>query len=159
MAYVVPRRDRFEIRDSHATPKGPRSRTLATFTELTDEVLAHAEARAGGPLDRGALRESALRAGAWVNSGPADRPARELIAHLAAGRQVGPRLRRLLSAALARSGDEEAPSLSEEARAAAAWIGASPRQRGDALWDLLLLADAVPSRAGGALGFPALRSG
>jgi hypothetical protein len=110
-------------------------------------------------LDHEALRESALRAGAWVNSDPAERPARELIAHLAAGREVGPRLRRLLGAALARGGDAETPSLSDEARAAAAWIDASPRRRGDALWDLLLLADAVPTRGGGALGFPALRSG
>ena len=47
MAYVVTRpRGRFEIRESVHTDKGPRARSLASFTELSDEVLARAlEAR------------------------------------------------------------------------------------------------------------------
>ncbi len=65
MAYVVPRhRGRFEIRESVHTPKGPRARSLAGFTRLTDEVLATARRRATRPFDAEAVRASAARAGA-----------------------------------------------------------------------------------------------
>ena len=40
MAFVVPsRRGSYEIRESQNTPKGPRSRTLVSFRELTEEVI------------------------------------------------------------------------------------------------------------------------
>ncbi|MDR3647965.1 MAG: hypothetical protein P4L20_02640 [Acidimicrobiales bacterium] len=65
MAYVVARpRGRFEIRESVHTPKGPRARSLAGFTSLTDEVLATAGRRATRPFDAEAVRASAARAGA-----------------------------------------------------------------------------------------------
>jgi hypothetical protein len=49
--------------------------------------------------------------------------------------------------------------LSDSVRAAAGWIGATPRQRGDALFDLLLLADRIPHRRRSAqLSFPPLHS-
>ena len=65
MAYVVARpRGRFEIRESVHTPKGSRARSLASFTELSDEVLDKAGQRASRPFDADAVRASAARAGA-----------------------------------------------------------------------------------------------
>ncbi|MGA9874248.1 MAG: hypothetical protein WBQ21_00375 [Solirubrobacteraceae bacterium] len=69
MAYVVARpRGRFEIRESLHTPKGPRSRTLAAFGVLSDEVLATAAQRAQRPFDREAVMRSGRRAGARVQA-------------------------------------------------------------------------------------------
>ncbi len=54
MAYVVARpKGRYEIRESVHTPKGPRARSLANFTQLDDEVLARARERATPPLRPG----------------------------------------------------------------------------------------------------------
>jgi len=65
MAYVVARpKGRFEIRESVHTPNGPRARSLANFTRLTDEVLAKASRRASRPFDAEAVRASAARAAA-----------------------------------------------------------------------------------------------
>lgn len=64
MAYVVARpRGRFEIRESVHTPKGPRSRTLANFEQLTDKVLDTARGRASRPFDLDKVRASAVKAG------------------------------------------------------------------------------------------------
>ncbi len=65
MAYVVARpKGRFEIRESVHTAKGPRARSLAGFTRLTDEVLATAGRRATRPFDAEKVRASATRAAA-----------------------------------------------------------------------------------------------
>ena len=65
MAYVVARPNgRFEIRESVHTPKGPRARSLAGFTRLTDEVLAAASRKAIRPFEAEAVRASAARAAA-----------------------------------------------------------------------------------------------
>lgn len=67
MAYVVARRSgRFEIRESLHTAKGPRSRTLAGFSTLTDDVLSAAARRAQRPFDSDAVLRSGRRAGARV---------------------------------------------------------------------------------------------
>lgn len=67
MAYVVARRNRrFEIRESLHTAKGPRSRTLAGFSVLTDDVLAAAARRARRPFDSESVLRSGRRAGARV---------------------------------------------------------------------------------------------
>jgi hypothetical protein len=69
MAYVVARRnERFEIRESLYTPKGPRARSLAGFKTLTDEVLAAAAGRATRSFDADAVMASARRAGAPVKA-------------------------------------------------------------------------------------------
>jgi hypothetical protein len=69
MAFVVARRGgRFEIRESLHTAKGPRSRTLAGFDVLTDEVLTAAARRAQRPFDAQAVIRSAGRAGARVRA-------------------------------------------------------------------------------------------
>ena len=63
MAYVVARpKGRFEIRESVHTPKGPRARSLANFSQLSDEVLARARRRASRPFDAEAVRGAAARA-------------------------------------------------------------------------------------------------
>ena len=65
MAYVVTRpKGRFEIRESVHTPKGPRARSLANFSQLSDEVLARAARRASRPFDADAVRAAAERAAA-----------------------------------------------------------------------------------------------
>ena len=67
MAYVVARRGgRFEVRESLYTANGPRSRTLAGFDVLTEEVLTAAACRAQRPFDREAVIGSGRRAGARV---------------------------------------------------------------------------------------------
>lgn len=67
MAYVVARGSgRFEIRESLHTAKGPRSRTLAGFFVLTDDVLAAAARRAQRPFDSYAVLRSGRRAGARI---------------------------------------------------------------------------------------------
>ncbi|HTC59797.1 MAG TPA: hypothetical protein VK691_06705 [Solirubrobacteraceae bacterium] len=67
MAYVVGRRGgRFEVRESFHTSAGPRSRTLAGFDVLSDDILAAAARRAQRPFDTEAVIRSARRAGARV---------------------------------------------------------------------------------------------
>lgn len=158
MAFIVAKPGRFEIRESHTTPKGPRSRTLATFTELTDEVIERARVKAAKPLDVEKLRDAAQRAGAPVVSSPADRTARELITQLAKGEEMDPKLRELLGRALG-TWDGATPR-PDTTRSAAEWLAATPKQRAKTLVDLLLLADALPSggRKSQSLRFPRLDS-
>ncbi len=67
MAYVVARRNgRFEIRESLHTVKGPRSRTLAGFSVLTDDVWVAARRRAQRPFDSDAVLRSGRKAGARI---------------------------------------------------------------------------------------------
>lgn len=165
MAFVVAtKRGKFEVRESHSTPEGPRSRTLASFSEMTDEVIAKARGRATKTPSANELREAAARAGAPVAGDPVDDSARETLRRVANGEQLDPMLRRLLVDALSpeNNGDRAADSataVSDSARAATSWIGASLTQRGEALRDLLELADALPLRIPPAeIPFPRLRS-
>jgi hypothetical protein len=163
MAFIVStKRDIFEVRESRSTPAGPRSHTLATFKELTDETIEKARARAAKPPDPADLRSAARRAGAPVAQPPVEQAARELIAELAKGRRLDPTLRRILVELLEkgfREGADPAPT-NEAARGVAEWMAATPAVRGKALVDLLLLADALPSggRRGKPLRFPRLDS-
>lgn len=164
MAFVVPTRgSRYEIRESHSTPKGPRSRTLASFRELTDEVIAKTREAATKPPSAEELRRAARRAGAPVARPPIEQAAREMIAELARGRKLDPTLGQILIELLQkgyRESGDPAPA-SEAARSVAMWMSAAPEERGRALVDLLLLADALPSggRKGKTLRFPRLDSG
>jgi hypothetical protein len=148
MAFVVPtRRGRFEVRESKGTPEGPRSRTLVSFRELTDELIEKAQAKAEKPIGADELRSAARRAGAPVTGPPIDRAARELISELGKGRKLDPTLTHLLTNLLARERpDDKGQALGDSGLSVAAWVGATPEQRGRALVDLLLLADAIPSR-------------
>ncbi|HVY77263.1 MAG TPA: hypothetical protein VG898_02025 [Solirubrobacterales bacterium] len=87
---------------------------------------------------------------------PIDRAARALIAELGKGRKLDPPLRHLL-ADLLQQEQADHPPISDSGLSVAAWVGATPAQRGDALVDLLLLADALPAkRAKEPLRFPPL---
>lgn len=142
MAYIVPRKSgTWELRESAATPAGPRSRTLASFRTLTPEVIARAQARSSKTLDAGELRHAAARAGAPIAVDAPDRAAVELLSELDSGHAPRPALRRLLLDAL--RSDPGEPS--GNARTAATWITATPRERGEALRDLLLLTDRLPA--------------
>jgi hypothetical protein len=163
MAFVVPtRRGSYEIRESSNTDKGPRSRTLVSFRELTDEVIERAREKAAKPPSGEELRRAARRAGAPVAREPLEQAARELIAELARGNRLDPTLRQILLEMLQRGyrEDASASSTGEAARAVALWMAATPDERGHALFDLLLLADALPSggRRDKPLRFPRLDS-
>jgi hypothetical protein len=162
MAYVVPtKRGEFEVRESRSTPKGPRSRTLATFKELDDKVIEKARARAAKPPSADELRHAARRAGATVAPEPVDRAARELIAELGRGSHLDPTLRHLLLDLLQKDDrNGSPPAASDAAHAVAEWMASTPEERGRTLYDLLLLADALPHRGrrGKPLRFPRLDS-
>jgi hypothetical protein len=155
MSSVVKRPRGWEIRESLRTERGPRSRTLATFTRLDEATIEHACARASRPLDRTALIKTALRVGAPVDATPADESAQALIRQLESGAAPRPALRRLIAGYL---GDEPDPSAA--AKEAAGWLGSSMTERGAALVDLLLLGDAIPvARRQQELSFPGFRKG
>jgi hypothetical protein len=163
MAFVVPTKGgRFEIRESRNTSKGPRSRTLASFRELDDGVIAAAREKAAKPPGDEELRRAARRVGAPVAPTPVNRAARALIAELGRGRQPDLSLRHMLLDLLQRERRDgpEPPGANEGARSVAEWMAASPEERGRTLVDLLLLADALPSggRRGKPLLFPRLDS-
>jgi len=163
MAYVVAaRKGAYEVRESESTPKGPRSRTLVSFRELTDEVIEKARGKAANPPSREELRRSARRAGAPVSRPPIEQAARELIAELAKGGRLDPPLQQILTELLQKGYREttDASPANEAARSVAIWMAATPEERGHALVDLLLLADALPSggRLGQPLQFPRLNS-
>lgn len=143
MAFIVPRKNgAWEIRETRSTPAGPRSRTLASFRELNDEIIERAQHRASKPLEPADLRRMALRSGAPVAEPLADTAARQLLGELSAGREPRRALRRLLADAV----DSNNGGLSDAARAAQEWIAATPEKRGKALKELLLLGDALPKR-------------
>jgi hypothetical protein len=156
MAFVVPRGNgSWEIRESHLTIKGPRSRTLGTFRTLSAEAIERAQMRAAKPLDTEALRRAAHRAGAPVALSEADMSAAGLLRALAEGARPRPALERALREALA----GQAHTATSNAHAAAAWIGATPQRRGEALRDLLRLADSLPRRRRGEReSFPRIES-
>jgi hypothetical protein len=163
MAFVVPtKRGRFEVRESRSTPNGPRSRTLVSFKEMDDEVIEKAIARSAKPLDPSELRSSALRAGAQVALPEVDQAGRKTLRSLSRGARLDPMTRRLLLDALGnwgRADEASSEEISDTARAASQWIGSDPEERGQALCDLLELADAFPVRLRPAeISFPRLRS-
>ena len=124
--------------------------------------MEKAQKKAAKALDPAALRRAARKAGAPIAYSPADKAARELIAELGKGRGPHPTLRRMLLDLLRNGHTEGAdPSPDREAEhAVAEWMAARPDERGKALVDLLLLADALPhgGRKGKPLEFPRLDS-
>jgi hypothetical protein len=166
MAYVVATKPgRFEVRESASTASGPRSRTLASFRELTDEVVAKARARADKPPTAEELIHAALKAGAPVRGPKLDEAARETLRLMASGERPDPMLRRLLLDALADDEDgsdrraAERGRVSDAARAATQWVGVGVEERARALRELLELADALPIRLRPhEIGFPRLKS-
>jgi hypothetical protein len=136
MAYVVANKGgTFEVRESHTTPDGPRSRTLATFHELDAATIERVVERAEKAPTREALIEAALRAGAPLAPAPVEAAARTLLRSLARGEALSSRNRRLLLDAL-----------NGESLQAAEWLDVPLSERGEAGRDLLLLVDATPLR-------------
>jgi hypothetical protein len=165
MAFIVPtKRGTFEVRESRNTLAGPRSRTLATFTEMTDDVIEKAQERAEKAPSAEQLREAAIRAGAPVPGAPVDEAARLTLRLLANGKRLDPMLKRLLLDALEHEDRSDRPAdssatVSDTARSATEWIGADPQQRSKTLRDLLELADALPVRLRPPeIGFPRVKS-
>lgn len=142
MASLVPRAgDRYDLRETLATPAGPRSRTLATFrAPLTPEVLDRAARRALRPFDRAAIVARAAALGVAVSERREDRPARALLAQLRRGEPIDPTLATILREQLAAL---PAPAASPRFADVAEWVGASGEQRGAAIRDLVRVADRV----------------
>lgn len=157
MAYVVKgKAQSWEIRESVSTDKGPRSRTLATFSELDDRTIERAQARAEAPFSDDGLRRAALRKGAPVPESRAIQAARTLLAEIARGERLPPGLADLLADRL---GERPGRPL-EAARAASEWLDAGDRRRAEALEDLLLLTDSLPAtRRSPSLEFPRINTG
>jgi hypothetical protein len=154
MPFVVRRpRGQWEIRESRWTPRGPRSRTLATFTLLTPPVVARARRAAAAPVSEEQLWDAARRAGAPARRSTADEAARILLTELAAGRPPAPGLGRLLAGRLATPPAHDLPG-----EGVIDWLAASPQQRGKALRDLLELSDRLPATPRRPLQFPSFRS-
>ncbi len=142
MAYLYMRKSgRVEIREARSTPKGPRSRTLASFTgALTELHLDRAEAAATRAFDRQALRARAAKLGIPVARSSADAAAHALIARLRRGAPLDPRLAGVLGERLAL---REAAPVPDELEDVVEWIGASDAERGRALRDVLRLSDTI----------------
>lgn len=165
MAYVVATKPgRFEVRESVSTSAGPRSRTLASFRELTAETVEKVQARSEKPPTAAELTHLALRVGAPVRGSKLNEAASETLRRIASGEHPDPKLRRLLIDALSNEGPSDHPPeprgiVSDAARAATQWIGVGADDRANALRELLELADALPIRLRPhEIGFPRLRS-
>jgi len=141
MAYIHQRGSRVEIRESVSTPRGPRSRVLASFSgPLTRDVVARAAHRATRPFDPVALQRRARARGIEVRTVSREPEARALLARLRRSDPIDPRLVTLLRTALERAPAEPLP---DDLADVGDWVGASDRERGVALHDLLGLADRV----------------
>jgi len=138
MAYVYRRPGgRSEIREAHTTPRGPRSRTLVSFTgALSDSHLERAAAVARGSFDRDAILERAAQLGIPCVRERADAAARELVARLRSGCALDPRLATVLHDQLSRVASQP---LADSLEDVVDWIGSSDAQRGRALRDVLRL--------------------
>src|SRR5574341_289946 len=92
MAYLVRRSaSRIEIRESHVTPRGARSRVLASFSgALTRDVLTRAAARATRPFDAAALARRARALAIPVRERSREPEARALLARLRRGDALDP---------------------------------------------------------------------
>jgi hypothetical protein len=153
MAYVVARpRGRWEIRESYATPSGPRARTLASFGELSDATIDRAEKNARTSFNRDDVVRAARRAGAPFERDPSDVLAGALLRRVSHGDGPRPGLGRLLRDRLADAGDT--PGRVDVSLAD--WIGAPLAERGAALVDLLGLVDRLPKTPRTPLAFPGL---
>lgn len=136
MAYLVRRSAaRVEIRESHASARGPRSRVLASFSgTLTRDVLDRAAARATRPFDARALVRRARAAGIPVLERSREPEARALLARLRRADPLDPALAAALRRALERLPEAPVPEAQAEV---SEWLGASAAERGAALRQLL----------------------
>jgi hypothetical protein len=136
MAYLVRRSPaRVEIRESRATPKGPRSFVLASFSgPLTPQILERAAARARRPFDARMLSRRARTAGVPIAASTHEPEARSLLARLRRSDPLEPGLASALRRELSRLPGGPVPETLAEV---SEWLGTGPAQRGAALRDLL----------------------
>ena len=136
MAYLVRRSPgRTEIRESYATPEGPRSRVLASFSgPLTRDTLARAAARASRRFDAAAVARRARAMRIQVRERSREPEARALLSRLRRSDPLDPALVAALRRALAQRPETPAPEAFAEV---SEWIGASAAERGAALRELL----------------------
>jgi len=150
--FIVARKNgTWEARESGRTPDGPRSRTLATFRELTPDVASLIAERSSVPIGPEEITRIASRTGVPVILSEADRAAASLLRQIATGNNPRPGLMRLIN------GDEDD---GHEADRMKLWAGASRAERGRALTELLDLGDALPAgrRRGPRDKFPKISS-
>jgi hypothetical protein len=142
MAYLYVRPNgRVEIREAHSTPRGPRSRTLVGFRgDLTEETLDRAESVAARPFDREALRARARELGIGVAPLRADAAARALVTRMRRGAALDPAWATLLRRLLEERPEAPVPDALADVLD---WVGASDRERGRALRDVLRLYDRI----------------
>lgn len=160
MATVIKRSDgRIEIRESLATARGPRSRTLAIARELTDEVIEHAAERARKPIDRDELIERAGRLGVHLGRRTQADVVARLVERVRAD-ALWPTHAKAIQTVLR---DVEHGPLPHHLEAMTEWMGTDDGTRGNALVDLLKLSEATmqhypeSQRAREPLRFPSLR--
>ena len=145
----------WEARESYRTARGPRSRTLATFRELTGEVADQVIERSSKPVDRDELQVKATRAGAPVVTTEVDRSAETLLRQMHFGRQPRKGLVRLLRDDFG----ADQPPVEHAVDRMKMWAGATKRERAEALVELLDVGDALPrGRRADKIGFPRIRS-
>jgi hypothetical protein len=90
---------------------------------------------------------------------PADDAAVRLIGALEQGETLSPAIERLLRDRLGEGDETQGRPVTDSERAAAAWLGRSLTERGEALRQLLNLADALPSpKRSDLLEFPPIRT-
>lgn len=142
MAYVYVRKGgRVEIREARATPRGPRSRTLASFRgALSEADLDRAESAATRAVDRAAVRRRAAELGVPIAPTCADAEACALIARLRSGAPLDPVLAGVLREQLAA---REVTPVPDDLGDVVEWLGASEHERGRALRDVLRLYDRI----------------
>jgi hypothetical protein len=142
VAYLYVRKNRrVEIREAHATPRGPRSRTLASFKGLlTEDHLDRAESASTRGFDRAALRARADELGIPVERSSADALAHSLLARLRNGARLDPVL---VSVLRDRLDESVAAPIPDEVLDVIEWLGASDHERGRALRDVLRLYDRI----------------
>lgn len=138
MAYLVQRKNgSWEIRESRQTEKGPRSRTLVGFRQPTPEVINRAVERSEQGLLEAELRSRFRAAGIPYPTTEADAAARRLVGEIADGCLPSPALRRLLLSVLDNIQQQSQEPVPD-------WVFKSHKEKGEDLWDLLLLADRLP---------------
>ncbi len=157
MAFVVARPGRrFEIRESVATPAGPRARTLATFRTLSSDVLARAEARARRPFDAAKIRARAVELGAGHRTNAAAVTAQRLLGQLREGEMLPPALVQELRRVL----PPVAADVPDTLDGAIEWVGVDDATRGRTLRRLLDFASMLPQRTRPpASSFPRISTG
>ncbi len=158
MATIIARTDgRYEIRESVTTPRGPRSRTLAIFRELTPEVLDHAATRARDPLDRDEIVARAAELGLHVKRIAGDVDTAEFVRRVRSGTSWPTHVRAVQTA----TGSVRTEPLPGHLEPMVDWMGVDDETRSRTLVDLLGLADAIMqhrenARARERLRFPPL---